>query len=258
MEEKELLTEWDRKLKEVYIEHELTCIAGLKADYIYNGRQLFSWYHDVVRKNWIKHNGAFSYFKNVNDLLRCSDTLLFHTAHLFLYAPYIDNPLKNAFQIEGEWVYPNYENIEGKRYDMFLDTNFQSLYNYWARVGDLIASFFTELIERKKVDFARALDVIPSNFHSSENYKWLIDFKNNEYKEFNTKRKLIVHCNSLSTKRRNDHIGNHMNREAIEEMQKEREFYPEYFKNHIRLSLSGLEKTLLFLEEINLVLFKEE
>jgi hypothetical protein len=44
-------------------------------------------------------------------------------------------------------------------------------------------------------------------------------------------------------------------KEEMEKIQAEREGLPEYYKRHIELTFDGLERALLFLEEVSNTLF---
>ena len=72
---------------------------------------------------------------------------------------------------------------------MFADIVSQKIYNYWDRIGDLIASFFPDKLKTDKVYFSTAIKYIPIEFQESPNYGWLKDFKDTHYKKLNRRRK---------------------------------------------------------------------
>lgn len=257
MDRHELIWEYQRSIIDLYKEHGLTSLRGLDDKYEINGRQIIMWHSEVTRKCSVKHNGQFNYFKNFDDLLFCSDELLYFTAHLFLYRPYINNPIEEGFQFSGRMVYPNYQNLEAKRYSMFADVTSQKAYNYWDRIGDLIASFFPDKIMPHNVFFPTAIEAIPADFHDSENYLWLKDFKENGYVELNKMRKQIVHYTTSDTDFKHKHLERTSDKEAMQELQREREHIADFYKNHISLTLTGLEKTFQFFEDINPKLFAD-
>ena len=51
---------------------------------------------------------------------------------------------------------------------MFIDLTFQITYNYWDRIGSLIASIFNDRIKSKNIYFPSAIDAIPSEFRKNE------------------------------------------------------------------------------------------
>lgn len=257
MDRHELIWEYQRSIIDLYKEHNLTSLRGLDHKYEINGRQIIMWHSEVTRKCSVKHNGQFNYFKNFDDLLFCSDELLYFTAHLYLYRPYINNPVEEGFNFSGRMVYPNYQNLEAKRYSMFADVTSQKAYNYWDRIGDLIASFFPDKLKPHKVFFPSAIEAIPADFHNSDNYLWLKKFKENGYVELNKMRKQIVHYTTSDTDFKHKHLERTNDKEAMQELQREREYIADFYKNHISLTLIGLEKTLLFFEDINPKLFAD-
>jgi hypothetical protein len=258
MERKELLWKFQETIIEIYNEFGINSLRGINAEYSLNGKQIIVWYHDVTRKSSCQNHEVFNYIKNFDDLLFCSDELLYFTAHLFLYKPFINDPLKDRFKFSGKMVYPNHQNMEAKRYNMFADITSQKAYNYWDRIGDLIASFFPKLIKPHQVFFSKAIEIIPAEFQKSENYLWLKRFKENEYVQLNKLRKQIVHYITSDTTYKHGHLNASKDIKEIIKLQNERELLPDFYKHHISLTLIGFDKTLSFLEEINPVLFKDE
>ena len=252
----EIICEYHRLHQNMYVEHELTSLSGLHIELLLNGRNLLMWHHDATRKCSIKYNGQFNHMKNFDDILFCSEELLYYTASLYLYRPYINNPLDEAFPFYGRMVYPNYQNHYGKRYGMFADIASQCVYNFWDRVGDMIASFFPDKISSTRVFFVTAMDTIPTQFKTSPNYLWLDNFRKTEYKELNDIRKQVVHYTTSETDFKYQHLEKGaIDKEAMEKIQAAREALPDFYKNHITLTLVGMEKTLLLLEEITNTLF---
>lgn len=258
IEPEELIWQYHRLHQKIYDEHGLTSLSGLNNEYILNGKNLLMWHHESTRKCSVKYSNQFNHMKNFDDILFCSEELLYFTASLYLYRPHINNPLKDAFQFSGRIVYPNNQNLYGKRYSMFADVASQCVYNFWDRVGDMIASFFPDKIAPKKIFFPITLDIIPSDFRDSDNYLWLEKFRQTEYKRLNEMRKQIVHYTTSQTEYKYLHLTKGSgNKQEMEKIQFERESLPDYFKSHIVLTLEGFGKTLQLLEEISDALFED-
>lgn len=134
---------------------------------------------------------------------------------------------------------------------MFAGVTSQIAYNFWDRIGDLIASFFPDNFKPYDIYFPKVIDAIPTEFKNEEGYLWLKQIKENEYLELNKMRKQIVHYTTLDTEFKNKHLEYSNDRDAIESLQNEREYIADFYKNHISLTLTGFEKTLLFLEAVN-------
>ncbi|HEK22159.1 Cthe_2314 family HEPN domain-containing protein [Mucilaginibacter sp.] len=254
MDSQELIGVLQDKIVEIYKEQNLNCIRGIHLDYKLNGREILVWHSDVTRKA-SNANQDFSYLENLDDIFFCSEELLYFTAYLFLYRPYINNPLDDGRMFNGEMVYPNYQNLESKRYSMYADVVSQKTYNFWDRIGDLLASYFPDRIKPHKVFFGTALDVIPEDFHKSDNYKWLRNFNDSNFSEVNRIRKRIVHYATSDTDYKNNHLKHSSNKEKMEKLQSERMSLPEFYQNQIKLTIEGFEKTLLLLEEFDDALF---
>jgi hypothetical protein len=258
MDNHELINILQERVVEIYKKEELIPLRGKNDDYKINSRNILIWFHDVTNKNAVKYDLHMEYFNLQNDLLICSDEMIYFTAHLFLYLPYINNPLNEAHMFAGSEMFPNYQNIEAKRYNMFTDVVSQKTYNYWDRIGDLIASFFKDKIKPNQIYFTTAMDLIPEQFHSNSNYLWLLNFKNTEYKELNETRKQVVHYTTTDTNYRYSHLQIPTDKEAMIALQAKRTSLPEYYKKQIQLTLEGFKKTMQLLEEFNDVLFPND
>lgn len=254
----ELIWEYHKLHQEIYTKYELTSLRGINNEFMLNKRALQVWHDDATRKCSIKYSGQFNHMKNFDDILFCSEELLYFTASLFLYRPYINNPLNEAIYHKEEVIFPNYQNYYAKRYSMFADVAAQCVYNFWDRVGDMIASFFPDKIDPSQVYFNTAIDIIPNQFHTSEHYLWLDNFRKTQYKELNGRRKRIVHYLTIETDYKYEHLEKgSSDREAMEKIQSERESLPDFFKSHIELTRLGIGHTLSLLEEIANLLFTD-
>lgn len=243
---------WDfqRAIISVYNEHSLTSLKGLKDDFIVNERQILKWYFDVVRKGQCKYYEVFNFHQSFDDLIFCSDEIMYFLAHMYLYRPYLNNPVKDGFFFGDGMLYPNYQNLEAKRYSMFSNIVSEKLYNYWDRIGDLIATYFPTLIKPDKVFFPKAIEIIPCEYHNDENYKWLKEFKENSYRKLNQIRKLTVHYTTEDTQFKHRHLSGSGKKEQMEELFNDRYALADTFKVQLDLTLTGFEKTLLLIEKI--------
>jgi hypothetical protein len=256
MDSNQLIWNYQEAIVRTYREQELTCLGGLDNSFLLNGRNILAWHLDVVQKA-AQRNSQFQYNKNMDDIYFCSDELLFFTANLYLYRPYINSPLRDAIPIGDGAIYPNYQNLEGKRYNMFADITCQVAYNYWDRIGDLIASFFPGRIKSEKVFFSTAIDSVPEQFQGNEHFSWLKGFQEKGYRELNKKRRQVVHYATLDTDFKFRHLKSPQDKQAIESLQAARDALADFYKCHISLTLSGYEKTLMFLEDLSSRLFSD-
>jgi hypothetical protein len=240
-EQIEIIVGFNKLIREIYIKEDLVPLRGKEDDYILNGKNILQWFPSVTTPHSIRNNYGTKYFELLNDLLFCSDEVIFATAHLFLYRPYINNPLEDDFT--------NRQNQAARRYDMYTDIAAQKLYNYWDRIGDLLASYFPGKIKEDRIFFSTAFDLIQTEFHESENYIWLQEFKNTHYQTLNNIRKQIVHYFSSNSQFTHQFIFA-KDEDAVRKLIEERLKIPEFYKEQNVLCLIGFEKTVYLLEEI--------
>lgn len=161
----------------------------------------------------------------------------------------MNSPIDDGLPFAGKMLYPNYENLPAYRYSMFADVVSQKLYNYWDRIGDLIAAYFPDLLKPHQVYFPKIIDVIPVQYHN-EYYFWLREFRDFDYKIINQSRKEIVHYNTIGTKFKHDHLQNSRNYKKIKSLTDDRYELVDFFKKQLHISITGFEKTVLFVETI--------
>lgn len=247
---KEIIDALNSEVATIIRNEKLIPLMGKDKSFELNGNQILSWHNDVTRQCGNFHNGHFNYMQNFDDLLFSSDEIVYFTGHLYLYQPFINTPLKDAYQAGNKTIYPVFTNIYGKRYDMYLGVVFEKVYNYWDRIGDLIASFFPELF-RGNVFFPSTIRKLEIEYGGNEYFDWLLNFLDNEYQKFNTQRIDIVHYISKNTQQKWEQLGHVWDLEKTTSYTNQLLSYPEYFKEMNELAKTGFEKTLYFLEEVN-------
>lgn len=256
MEALDFISENQRQIVKIYKTEKLTSLSSLENDSI-NGKQIYLWHSAATQKPAIKHGANFDYQKNLDDLLAASNELIYFIAHLFLYRPYLNDPIQDGYPAQGTMIYPNCLNLAAARYFMYTDVVGEKLYNFWDRIGDLIASLFPERLDERRVFFASAIEAIPAEFQNGPNYSWLKSFKENEYVKANDARRQIVHYRNSNTTYMYDHLKIADNKEEIEKWKRESYALADRYKMYNDLALTGFEKTLLFIEEISPVLFPD-
>ncbi|MBW3466880.1 Cthe_2314 family HEPN domain-containing protein [Arthrospiribacter ruber] len=188
---------------------------------------------------------------NFWDTINCNKDLKFFVGQLFMYRPYINNPLEETLLMpDGEVISTYHQNLYDHRYSTFITCCFEKCYNFWDRIGDNIASFFPELLKIHQVDFIRILDRIKQLKIENEHLDWLLNFKDNEYKELNSYRKEFVHYSQFAAKYRYDHAMNLSNFETLGTMWKEKFGFADYFRIQLELSSEGYFRMLKFIEFI--------
>lgn len=249
MKDEDLINQFNSRIIDIYKTNSLIPLRGENDSYKLNGKPFMSRFRDLTANCSSNINPNFNYYQNIDDLLFNSDEIIYFTAHLFFYKPFINTPLKDAFFTEKGMVYPIFTNLPGKRYDMFVGICFEKIYNYWDRIGDLIASFFPNQF-KGNVYFPITIKELDDKYTKSSNYIWLRNFVDNEYNQFNKQRINIVHYISKSTQQKWDQLDQVTDYEKSEALTNKILSYPEYFKEMNELCKIGFEKTLNLLKEI--------
>jgi hypothetical protein len=148
---------------------------------------------------------------------------------------------------------------------MYVAVAFEKIYNYWDRLGDLLwATYFQDELKERNVDFVRIIDLIKNNhseYQNFDSFKWLINFKDNDYKKINEIRKNIVHYTSIDVEFKSKHLDLFENEEGkqqnilsdkdqVENLMTERKGYTDILKNEIDNTIEGFIQIHKFIEEI--------
>lgn len=240
----ELINELHSKTIEIYHKENLRCLReNEEHDYTLNGKNILTWHSEATSN--LKQ--PFNHFENIDNLLFISDEIMYFTSQLFLYRPYLNNPLDNPIRIKDKVYFPYSMYLADRRYFMFSEIVFEKVYAYWGQIANLLAASLEEKIEENRIYFPGIIQKISRK--DSENYKWLFNFINSDYSELNSHRKLIVHHRGLETKFKFEHLKVGSDRIEMERLIHDRDELPEYFKKHIELTLIGFEKSLEFISE---------
>ncbi|WP_179020207.1 Cthe_2314 family HEPN domain-containing protein [Winogradskyella forsetii] len=273
-----LIDDIQNKIVSIYNSEGINMLRGIDDSYeLKNGKQILVWNTNIIseihkyeRKMDINLNPFDFYFmKNLDNILFTSDELAYYTANAFLYKDKINNPIKDSSSIydkkRGKWLtyYPNFQNLASKRYSMFIAGAFEKLYNLWDRLGDLLwASYFQDSLKERAVDFSRVIDLIDNTeYNEIDSFKWLLNFKNSDYKELNDIRKNIVHYSSIDIEHKYKHMDSFENNEGkmqnilsdkneVEKLMNERFGYYDFLKTQIEVSIEGFIKVHELIEEI--------
>lgn len=211
---------------------------------------IFDLFHTATEANKARRHLHNEYFDLFNDFLICSDEVIYFIAHLYLYQPYINNPLKDGHIFYDSEVFPNRQNIPSKRYSMFADVTAQKIYNFWDRIGDLLATYLPEP-PTERVYFVNVIEKIPSRFRQSEHYNWLVDAKQRHYLELNKLRKSIVHHSTTDTLFTKRHLKAASNREEMKKLMEERLNYPVFYQDQNEKAIEGFIRALRLIQEMD-------
>jgi len=245
---KEGIDKYNKVIFDIYLKHRLKCLRGLDREYKIDGKDIYPWYRIATEYFAKKEDNSFNFNKNIEDLLRISDEIMYFTANIILYEPFINDPTRNSIRInEDKTLYRNFENIYAKSFDMFTDICFEKLYNYWDRIGDVIAACIRTDLDEKNIYFTTVMKNIPFEFQENENFKWLESFNLNEFVEINKKRIRIVHYSSTGTDFQFGHLSAATDESKIRALMEERRSLTGFFEKAINNEIKGFQNTMDFL-----------
>ncbi len=217
----------DKTIREEYERLELKCLAEVKFD---DEHPLSFFTHNLDK---IKPINSFHSLKNYTEISFISDDLKYFTALTYLLLPYINNPRKENMTY--------HQSVEDKRYLSYANILFQSFYNYWDRIGDLIYCFLETSLKEREVYFHTVLQNINEEAKSSEYYLILNKLYTEKLPKLFKKRKEIVHYSQLSSEIYIDIFINYDDSKKLEESQKVKESLPVLFNQNIEYTFQGFE-----------------
>ena len=187
-------------------------------------------------------------WKLYSDIEYCNSDLKLFIANLYLLRPTINNPT-----LEKTNSRPVYrQNFSDWNYSALVSCCYEKLYNYWDRIGDVLALYLR--LEKEingKIYFPVVIDKLKEEYKNSnnENLNFLINFRENEFKEFNKRRVDVVHYNQFETTYKYDFIKFKHDEDEIKDLWKRKNEMPEYFKNHLELTIKGYAHCFEFIKE---------
>lgn len=256
MNDSQLIQAWNKRLYEIYAQEQLTSIRGFGEEedfWKHNGVDLYDRYIQVIVRPQVPAL-TFDPHDILDELISISDQILHFTAHTFLYGALINDPIFDGHQPPGypNPIYPNIQNLEAKRFDLYVDAVFEKIYGFWSRLANLLNHYLPIPLKPHAVDFTRVVDQLPkqlSKLQFSTNYQWLINYKDNEHKAFNDQRRVIVHHLTTSTTFKNSHLAA-KTRADMQALMDERYAIPAFFKDEMYLTITGFEKVVNLIAEI--------
>lgn len=246
------LAQLDARINEIYREQALTSLRGTTNDedsrWLFEGVDLHNKYYTTTQPK-----ESFFRMDIFDELVELSDQIVYFTAHTFMYREHINNPLNHRVHPTGydKPLLLNYQNMPAKRYNAYLDTVAEKFYAYWTRLGHLLNYYLPKPLPTKAANFSIVMDQFDlhmSRYHQNEGYIWLKEYKENQMKDFNRERSTIVHHTTTGTAFSSRHRSADPN--EMETVMAERLSRPEYFRDHIHLSLTALSKALDMIAEI--------
>lgn len=177
----------------------------------------------------------------LSEIKNCNSDLKLFTAKLFIFQQNINNPTNEKVFILGknETIYN--QNFADWIYSAYVSCCYEKLYNFWDRIGDVLALYLKIDINEFRIGFHNVIKKIEQNenYSTDENFIFLKNFSNNQFKEFNDKRKKIVHYYQFETEYEYEINFKTNDDDKIKDLWNWKNGMPEYFKTHLELSIKG-------------------
>jgi hypothetical protein len=224
---------------------EIPSLVNYQSEYITDG--FTNKFIDVCRKS--KPLIPFKDFDFAYDLVYLSQDMCFILSELFLFKPYLRNFLEDPINTRNKTIYRYFPSFYDKQYFHLASNFLQTTYNFWDRIGDLLYHFFEfpKIKSDRDVYFDRIINQFPEE-SKNESYDFLLNFLQNEFKQFNKDRKQIVHYKGIEAQVFSSWIENSGRKDEIEKMQEWKiQLIDEYLELRGK-SFKGIECALNLIE----------
>lgn len=243
-----------KKAKEYVAEIEQVCkdkqIFCLFDDQIViDGKNAKSFAIDITRKPELI-NTPIHDFNTIDDIFRASQEIKSLFGEVLLLNPYITNYISNPVLFNGTTIYTYFPTFIDQRFFQTTGILFESLYNYWDKIGDILAAYLKLDLISTQIYFPTVIDNIPKEFHSSDNYKWLKNFRSEEYNRLNKKRKSVVHYKHLESNFHEEYSKNFKKKDELEKLYIEQMGLSIFLNDQVRKTIKGFEIAFNLLNEI--------
>ena len=225
----------DQTIRNEYENLELRCLSEVK----FNNEHSLSFFTHLLQE--VKSINSFHFYRNFNEISFISDDIKYYTALTFLLRPYINNPLKENKTY--------HQTLEDKRYLSYSNILFQTFYNYWDRIGDLIYCFIKTSLKERGVYFNTVLEKVDDTVKDSEYYLDLEKLYKDKLLNLFRKRKEIVHYLQLTSEIYVGTFTDYDDIEKLKEIQKIKEALPDLFKENIDYTFKGFELAIKFINQ---------
>ena len=248
----EFIKEYQKKLNEIYQKEKLVCLSdwGLVQFGNKNALQFASDNLSNIREK-ININGKLDFL--VDDIIySTSQDIKFSLGNVYLYKELgINNFLKEQIISQNKKIIFSYhQTLADRRFFFYVNTCFEKLYNYWDRIGDLLALSLDLDIEIKNIYFQAVIKKIQTSHHNNKSIylQFLKNFSDDDYQKIlNRIRILIVHYRQKDTYFRSEWIRNISDKKAIAKLQQEKDELPEILKKQMQLTVRGFESAILLI-----------
>ncbi|MCK5122538.1 MAG: hypothetical protein KAQ87_00050 [Candidatus Pacebacteria bacterium] len=247
------LQEYEKELKEISIKENLFCLNDFeKVEFDKKNSLGFASTISETRK---KFNNKGDFDLLIHDLIySVPSDIKFSLSNVFLYSKYANNFLKEIVRCSDKTQLSTYfKKREDKRFFYYVNSTFEKLYNFWDRIGDLLELSFNINLPEKSIYFPKVINELNKRQLESNNFSWLKDFKNGDYKNYLNKYRIkIVHYRQqdtyfffewLNSMPKSNHL------EIIAKLQEEKDRIPVLLKKQLNNTNQGFENTIRLIKD---------
>lgn len=234
--EQDIFQKFNNLIIQQYEKYELKYIEKVEFD----GKHPLTFFtHITEKKEFINPIDRIEFY---NDLIFLNKDILHLIGTLYFLRPYINNPMRDG----GTY----FQNVFDKRYLSFASIVPQCIYNYWDRIGDILYAYFRTGLDERSVYFGRVLENFQSEYRKSPFYKQLKNLHDEKLRELIEDRKRIVHYSQVEARIYLGTFKHHGDEDKMKEIQTEKENFPDYFREHLGLTIEGFELALRLVDEL--------
>lgn len=195
-------------------------------------------------------NININYIDNIDDICRCSQDLQYLIGEIINLRPYLSNYTSHPQYIKGHVYYYCEVSFIDKRFFFLCGVMLETLYNYWDKLGDLLAEYYPTKLNPTKIFFKDVICKISGPLNQSKNFQWLESFSDKEFKELNSRRIAVVHYKNIESEFHKLYSSFKDKKSDLENLQKEKIEIVDFLENQIKLTFKGYECTLLLIDEM--------
>lgn len=267
-EKKALIESYNNLLYEVYQNYDLRCLFDDEAKY--KGRNVLGEANSAevesvssglhAKLNEVTDSlklPRFNHMHAENEILGVSADIKYRLGTLYLYLPYTVKLHQSHYDFQGEKQYFLEPTRFDARFNREIPIAFEALYKFWQRLMDFVLSFFpVEFLRVKGISyFHTAINYIVKyqpQVATSNNFKWIKDFADNQYPKINHRRKHFVHTEGYENKFSREFLESDTTSLAdMLKLEQEREELPKFIEEQMNISLDGYFKAMDFLNELH-------
>ncbi len=244
---------FNRMVDEV-VEGEAIPHLSNKGTYNQKGKQLLYWQSNLAGALSQNGLGVFNNSDNIDDLDSLSDSLQNIIGQMYIYREFINDPTHAPVRGGNKIFYSKRYNVAEREFDILTSYAYQTWYNYWDRIGDMIECFFPLGIGATCIGFDSVMKKLPlvisSTLKNRGSYLWLDSFYKTDFLTLNKLRIDVVHYVDTTTSTRKEHMANITDYNILKQKFKDKKGRADDLKHQAQLMIDGCFHSLQLLDDM--------